>query len=189
MSQIIVSVAGGSPVVPTNIATQDGNAIPAANVLIIDAFDSTEDDADGITTKGGAAAGDPPGTGAGNEVSIYLTNRITGTAITTDAATPQTVYSFSLGATPATYMFDIKIIAYNVTDILSAGYSSTSVIKTTGAVGSEINADPGLIAEEGTMSGVVVQNQITGNNIEVIVTGLAGKTINWEALTTYFKVT
>ncbi len=185
MSQIYKSSASGPvpPAVPTSFVTQNGTAVPAANILLVNAFDSTEDNDNGIITKGGVV-----GTGTANEVDVIITNRITGSATTTDALTPQTIYSFSLGATPATYLFDIQIIAFNVTDSLSAGYTSTSTIRTTGAASSEISADPGIISEEGTMTGVVVQNQINGNSIEVVVTGLLGKTIHWEALTTYIKV-
>jgi hypothetical protein len=152
-------------------------------VLIVNADDSTENNDNGIITKGGVV-----GTGTSNEVDIILTNRITGTATTTDDATPQTLTSFSAGATPGTYLLEIKIVAFNDTDDLSAGYSSTSVIRATGAAAIEISADPGIISEELTMTGVVVQNQITGNNIETIVTGLAGKTIRWFSLINYIKV-
>jgi hypothetical protein len=179
MSNAFLLTSSGNlpPAVPTTFVTDSGNAIPVGNELNVLGNDSSADNANGIST-----------TGAGNTVTVVLSNRITGTAITEDAVTPQTIYSFDLGATPATYIFEIQIIAYNVTSLLSAGYTSTSVIRTTGAAGSEINADPGLIAEEGAMSGVVVQNQISGNNIEIVVTGLAASTINWEALTTYIKV-
>lgn len=186
MSQIIKGVTAGSlpPVVPTSFVTQNGTAVPAANILIVDAFDSTENNSNGVITKGGVV-----GTGTSNEVDLILTNRITGNAITTDGVTSQTLTSFNLGASPATYLLEIRIIAYNVTDALSAGYTSTSTIRTTGAAASEISANPGIISEEGTMTGVVVQNQISGNSVETIVTGLAGKTIDWAALTTYIMVT
>jgi hypothetical protein len=172
------------PIIPTSFVTQDGTAVPLANVLLIDGLDSSENNDNGIISKGGVV-----GTGTSNEVDIVLTNRITGTATTTDNVTPQTLSSFSLGLTPATFLLEIRIVAYNVTDSLSAGYTSTSTIRTTGAAGTEIDAAPGIISEEGAMSGVIVQNQIVGNTVEIEVTGLAGKTINWKALTTYIEVT
>lgn len=187
MSQIYKPLTSSGPIppiIPTSFVTQDGTAVPLANVLLIDGIDSSENNDNGIISKGGVA-----GTGTSNEVDIVLTNRITGTATTTDNITPQTLSSFSLGAIPATYLLEIRIIAYNITDALSAGYTSTSTIRTTGASGTEIDAAPGIISEEGAMSGVIVQNQIVGNSLEIEVTGLAGKTINWKSLTTYIKVT
>lgn len=187
MSQIYKPLTSDGPIppnIPTSFITQDGTAVPAANVLIVNGTDSSENNDNGIISKGGVV-----GTGTSNEVDIVITNRITGTATTTDNITPQTLTTFSLGATPATYLLEIRIIAYNVTDALSAGYTSTSTIRTTGVSGSEISANPGIVSEEGTMTGVVVQNQISGNNVETIVTGLSGKTIHWKALTTYIEVT
>ena len=187
MSQIYKPLTSSGPippVIPTNFISQNGTAVPLANNLIINAIDSTENNDNGVITKGGVV-----GTGTSNEVDLVLTNRITGTATTTDGVTPVTLSSFPLGATPGTFLLEIRIVAYNVTDALSAGYTSTSTIRTTGASGSEIDAAPGIISEEGIMSGVVVQNQIVGNTVEIEVTGLAGKVINWKSLTTYIEVT
>lgn len=192
MSQIFKPLTSSGPIPPiiaTSYVSQSGTAVPSANILLVDAYDVPENNFNGIETKGGVAGGDPPGTGATNEVDIYLTNRIVGTAQTTDAATPKILTSFALGAIPATYLLEIRIIAYNVTDALSAGYTSTSVIRTTGGAGSEITANPGIVGEEGAMTGVTVSNFIVGNTVETVVQGLVGKTINWRALTTYTMVT
>lgn len=181
MSQITKLASGViPPVIPTSFITDDGTAIPAANILNVNAIDSTENNDNGHLTRANPNLGD--------NLEIVLTNRVTGTATTTDAVTPQTLTSFSLGATPGTYLYQIQIVAYNVTDSLSAGYTSTSVLRTDGATVTEVNATPGLIAEESTMEDVVVQNQISGNSAETVVTGLAGKTINWKALNTYIMV-
>lgn len=188
ITKLLTSAGPIPPIIATSYQTQNGTAVPAANILIVNAYDVSENNFNGIETKGGVAGGDPPGTGAANEVDVYLTNRIVGTATTTDAVTPVVLTSFALGATPATYLLEIRIIAYNVTDALSAGYTSTSTIRTTGAAATEISANPGIISEESTMTGVTVSNFIVGNTVETEVQGLAGKTINWRALTTYILV-
>ena len=191
MSQAgIISTTAGPvpPTVPTSFTTQSGTAVPAANILLVNAYDVIENNVNGIETKGGVAGGDPPGTGATNEVDIYLTNRITGSATTTDAVTQTILYAFNLGTTPATYLFDIKIIAYNITDALSAGYQLYKVVRTTGAVAIDITAQPGIIGEEGAMSGAVAASFFNLNTSGVQVFGIAGKTINWSVLTTYTVV-
>ena len=187
MSQIYKPLTSSGPIppiIPTNFQTQDGTAVPAANILIVNGFDSDEDNANGIITKGGVV-----GTGTANEVDVVLTNRITGAATTTDGVTPQTVYSFPLGGAPATYLLEVRIVGFNVTDNLSAGYTSYRVLRTTGAAATEINATPGIISEETTMTGVLVVNGVSVNDATLTVTGLAGKVINWIALTTYIMVT
>lgn len=184
MSQAgIINIAGGGGGgAPVQTLTGDtgGPVPPTANNIFVIGGSSSENNTNGITVAGNA--------GTSTEV-FTLTNRISGTATTTDAVTPVVLTSFALGATPATYLLEIRVIAYNVTDALSAGYTSTSVIRTTGAAASEISANPGVIEEEGSMSGVTVSNFIVGNTVETEVMGLAGKTIDWRALTTYIMVT
>lgn len=172
------------PAVATSYVTQNGTAVPLANILIVNGFDSTENNDNGIITKGGVV-----GTGTSNEVDIVITNRITGTATTTDAATPQVLYSFSLGATPGAYLIEVRLVAYNVTDAIAAGYTSFRLTKTDGIIATDVSATPGFISEETTMTGVLAVNSVSGNNLLLTVNGLAGKTINWLALTTYNKVT
>lgn len=181
------SIGGSSgpvpPTVATSYVTDNGTAVPAANILLVDGKTSTENNTNGVITKGGVA-----GTGTANEVDIVLTNRITGSATTTNAVTPVTVFTFSLGATPATYLFTINIVAYNVTSSLSAGYVDFATVRTTGAAGSLISNSPSVISEEGVMNGVIVTPTISGNNLELDVIGLAASTIDWLALVTYIKV-
>ncbi len=142
MSQAgIINVAGGggggSPI--QTITGDDSVAVPpTANNIFLVGGTTSVNNTNGIVTSGNA--------GTSTE-TINLSNRITGTATTTDAATPVVLTSFALGATPATYLLEIRIIAYNVTDALSAGYTSTSTIRTTGAAASEIDAAPGIISE------------------------------------------
>lgn len=192
MSQIIIPISGGAlpPAVPTQFNTQNGNAVPLANILLIDAFDSSENDVDGITTKGGAAAGDPPGSGTANEVSIYLTNRITGTATTTDSITPQTLSSFSLGAIPGTYLFNTKVVVYNITDGLSATYSSSAGVLASGVAGSLTTVGNFFTDELAPMDGVSIAISVTdvANTFTIVVMGLTGKTLHYLALTDYLFV-
>jgi hypothetical protein len=180
MSQIIKSLASGPvpPAVPDQFTTDDGSiAIPVGNNLNVLSRDTTDNNINGIQT-----IADPPN---GDDLYVELTNRITGTATTTDDVTPQTVYSFPLGLTPGSYLFNINVTAFNITDNLSSGYSSFRLVRTDGITATSIGATTSFVTEEGIMTNVVVTNGVSGNNVTLTVTGLAGKTIHWLALADY----
>jgi hypothetical protein len=191
MSQILNPSGGGGGGGGSNIQeidTQDGNAVPSANIIIIDGFDTNQNNDDGITVKGGAAAGDPPGTGATNEVTIYLTNRNRGAVTTTDA-TPTTLISESLGSVAGTYFIEATIVAYNITDGIGASYGVSGAARTDGlGNGTEIASEEKEIFEDAGMATCDFNFGVSGNNAFIEIIGIAGKTINWKGLSTYLYV-
>lgn len=191
MSQIIKTLTSGGPippVIPTSFVTQDGTAVPALNILIVDAFDSIENNDNGITTKGGIAAGNPPGTGLTNEESIYLTNRTTGTVTTADA-TLTTIITLPMGATPkAMYVYG-NAQAFNSTTPQAGTYSFSGGFRTDGATATELGTevhdefeDPGLVTADIFISA-------SGNNVLLQVQGVAATTLNWNSVLEYRQVT
>jgi hypothetical protein len=182
MSQAgIISTTSGPvpPQVPTSFVTQNGTAVPAANILIVHGIDSTENNASGITAKGGVV-----GTGTSNEVDIVLTNRVRGT-VTTANATPTTVISFALGVTPGVYTFSGDITAFDITDTAGASYGVISGIRTTGAAAIEIGTQFSTNFEEVAMTNADIDVTVSGNNVIFQVTGIAATTIDWDALFNY----
>lgn len=188
MSQIYKSIAGGGPLpptIPTEFDTQLGNAVPALNILIVNGFDSTENNNNGIITKGGVV-----GTGTSNEVDIVITNRIQGT-VTTANATPTTVISFALGATPGLYTFDVQIAGYDITDAEGLGYFISGSVRTTGAAAIVIGTPDKVVNEEAApvdLSPCDANLTASANNAIVQVTGLAATNIDWNCVATYVFV-
>lgn len=183
MSQIYKSATGSTPAIPTSFVTQDGTAVPAANILIVNGFDSTENNANGIITKGGVV-----GTGTANEVDVIITNRLQGTGSTVGAVTTDVV-TFPLGATPSTYVVEANFVAFEATTPAGSGYSLFGTIRTTGIAASLVGT-PDKINNENTV--LIPANAdiiASGNNLILRVTGVAGLTVNWSCVGYYVRVT
>ena len=191
MSQFFIDATSTSPDVPTLFETQDGDAVPSANTLIVDSFDSAENNDNGTTTKGGTAAGNPPGAGASNEVSIYLTNRATGQA-TTESDTPEAIITLNLGGTPATYFIYGNLQAYESTTPAGATYSVNAAFMTNGINAVFIAGEFSNIFESAALENCQVDFNAVGNTAVLSITGIGGGsplTINWNALLEYRMVT
>lgn len=181
MSQAgIINTTSGPvpPVVPTSFVTQDGTAVPAANILLVNGFDSTENNDNGIITKGGVV-----GTGTANEVDVVITNRVSGTNSTVGAASA-TIATFTPTAV-GTYAFEFRISVYNTTSLLGAGYSIFGAIRFDGANSNVCDIFDEIINEEGAMTNLDIAVSVAGANVLVTGTGYAAQTINWAAVGLY----
>lgn len=190
MSQIIKPLTSSGPIppiIPTEFDTQDGNAVPDNNILLVYAYDTSENNDNGIETKGGIAGGDPPGTGATNEVDIYLTNRLTGT-VTTVGATTSPIVTFTPSVI-GTYAIECRIAAYNTTGSLGAGYSVFGTARFDGVNSNLCGTPDKIVNEEGAMSAANVTMTVSGANI--LINGLGyqllgvDQSINWSAVGLY----
>jgi hypothetical protein len=186
MSQIIKNLASGPvpPSVATSYVTQDGTAIPAANVLIVNGFDSIENNDNGIITKGGVA-----GTGTSNELDVIITNRIQVTATTSDGG-GQTQNVTVLTPTNATAVeFSANFIGYDAINNEAVGGSQEGIARSFGGATNIVGtndsldeADVGLISTDWNIIA-------SGANLQAHLVGVAGRTINWTILFTFTQTT
>jgi|ERR1700754_4522317 len=181
MSQFFIQGSGGTPPPPGTVGFLSGqigtNPVPpdGANNINIFAEETTANVLVGIQTRGDAA---------GNTIWVQLTNRIQG-FISTNDATPTTIITFPMGATPGVYKFDGNIEAFNTTDVAGAAYGFQIAIRTTGAAGTVIGVSFDDDFEEAAMAAANFTVTASGNNYLVQVIGIAGKAIDWRCLTTY----
>lgn len=179
MSQAGGTSSSSGPIPPTVATTYvtdvNSPAVPAANILNVFGGDTTANDNEGIRTDGSSGS---------NTLTVQLTNRLKGTVTTIDA-TPTTIITFALGATPGVYTFNGDFTAFDVTDTAGASYSVVSGIRTTGAAAIEIGTQFDTNFEEAAMAAADVDVTVSGNNVIFQVTGIAAKTIDWDALFTY----
>ena len=118
---------------------------------------------------------------------VELTNRATG-AISTIDATPTTIITFSLGATPAVFILDGFISGLNNTVTSGAGYFFSASARTDGATATAIGVEFTSEFEEAGMAASDVDVTVSGNNLIVQVTGIAANAIDWLAQFTYSRV-
>jgi hypothetical protein len=180
MSQIYKQVISGTlpPVVPTSFVTQNGTAIPAANVLIIDGASSTQNNANGIISKGGVV-----GTGTSNEVDIVLTNRLVG-SVTTAGLVTSAIVTY-IPTVIGTYAIEARVAAYNTTSSLGAGYSIFGTVRFDGVNSNLCGTPDRIVNEEGAMSAANVTMTVSGANILINGVGYAANNINWNVVGLY----
>lgn len=180
MSQIYKRSSGGvvPPQIPTEFETQDGTAVPDANILIINGEFSEENNDNGIITKGGT-----PATPNSNEVDIVLTNRLQGTGQTVGAVNDDIVTFVPTAI--GTYSFEFRISAYNTTSTLGAGYSLFGTIRFDGANSNLCGTADTIDNEEGGMTACDINLVVSGANAILRSTGYAAQTINWGAVGLY----
>ncbi len=181
MSQFFLNSVNGPipPQVPTTFNENTGTATPAANILNIVGGTTTALNNNGITTVG-----------AGNTVTVELTNRAQGVLATADA-TPTALVTLPLGSTPGVYTFDCLVAGFNATGPLGAGFTIVGSVRTTGAAAVLIPNQAIDHFEEGALGNppeVDAEIVVSGNNAILQVTGQPGVSINWNGVMNYIFV-
>lgn len=168
------------PAVPTSFVTNiNSPSIPIANVENVVGGTVTTNNANGVQTDGSSGS---------NTLTIQLTNRVQG-LVTTSNATPTTLATLALGSTPGVYNFDIQIVGYDLTDAAGVGYFISGSVRTTGAAAVLVGTPDKITNEEAGVTTAADANLVvSGNNAIVQVTGIAGKTFNWNTLAQYIFI-
>lgn len=184
MSQITKVLTSGGPIPPiiaTSYVTQDGTAVPAANILIVNGFDSSEDNSNGIITKGGVV-----GTGTANEVDVVLTNRGVVTGTTTGAATTTVSLFTPTNGTAITYK--VYITGRETTSGDCAGGSIEGLARKNGGAVTVVGDSDTLDEEDVSLIGVDWNVVASGADLAVQFIGIAATVINWKCTFTYQQV-
>lgn len=183
MSQFYVQDTGGSgpipPEVPTSFVTDDGTAIPSGNILNVDGATSTENNDNGIVTRANP--------NLGPNLEIVLTNRLTGTATSTNASAEDLI-TFTLGATPLVYRFWFYISGRDTGTGDGLGYSVEGSAKTDGAVATIISVPNQDNDEDPSLVSATVSLIASGNDVILRVTGVTSQTISYKAVGYYIEV-
>jgi hypothetical protein len=169
MSNIYKPVNAGNlpPVVPTSFVSDSGIAIPAANILNV--IGGT-----GINT-----------TGAGNTLTIKLANSGVAFTTTVGAVTSQATI-INLGAIPSVGLFVSKVVGFDAGGSgNSCAYYIIRAAKTDGATASTVGEESLSEFEDTAFIPADARATVSGNNVTITVTGVAGFTIDWTIETTF----
>lgn len=180
MSQAGINNTSSGPVpptVPTTFVTDvNSPAIPAANILNVLGNDTTSNNVNGIQTDGSSGS---------NTLTVQLTNRIQG-VITTNGAATQTIFTFDLGATPASYMFEVNLTGFDTVTPTGTSYWFIAGARTNGITATVYGTNEDFI-EDAALAASDVNMTASGNNVLMTVTGVAGVNLNWNAVALYVK--
>lgn len=182
MSQIYKPGTGSGPIpptVPTSFVTDvNSPAIPAANILNEVGGATTANNTNGIRTDGSSG---------GNTLTIQLTNRVSGTATVVGAVTGNIV-TFALGGAAAVYRFNFLVAGRDTATGDGVGYTVDGSVRTNGAAATLI-ATPFIDADEdASLTTALLTVVVSGNNVILQATGVAGETINYNAVGYYVVV-
>ncbi len=183
MSQIIKTLTSGGPLpptIPTSFVTQDGTAVPAANILIVNGFDSIENNENGIITKGGVA-----GTGTANEVDVILTNRISVTATTSDGLGQTQTVTLMTPTNATALNFECIFIGYDAINNEGCGGDQQGLSRKSGGVVTIIGTSDSLDQSDAGLTTVDWNVIASGANLSAEFVGVAGRTITWTATFSY----
>lgn len=175
MSQVFLGSAA-TPSVPTSIVTDDGTAVPVANILNLLADDTTADNTNGIQTVA-----------SGNTVTVELTNRFYATGETIGAVTDDLI-TFDLGVSSAVVAFRFQIASRDSDSTNGAGYNITSTFKTDGVTATRINTPFSEEDEDTSLEAASINMVASGNDAILRVTGVAGEQISWACVGEYLVV-
>jgi hypothetical protein len=167
------------PTVPTSFVTDvNSPAVPAANILNEIGGDTTANNDNGIRTDGSSGS---------NTLTIQLTNRQTATVTTADA-TPTTLLTFVLPAVAGTYYVFGNVQAFTSTGPAGGAYSFSGGYLTDGATSTELGTEFHDTFQSAALLTSDIFLSASGNNVIVTVQGVAGLTINWNALLEFRQV-
>lgn len=178
MSQIykpLTSSGPVPPVIPTSFPTDDGTAIPAANILNVNGVDSIENNVNGILTRANP--------NLSNNLEIVITNRLQGTGTTVSTGTSNIITFIPIDV--GVYSIEFRVAAYNTTSLLGAGYSLFGAIRYDGANSNICDPFDPIDNEEGTMTNTNLDVIVTGASTILRATGYLNQNINWSAVGLY----
>lgn len=171
MSQAGIISTGSAPPPPgvaDQYVTDSGTAIPALNILNV------------LGGPGIETYADPNN---GNNLYVKLLNGCSGTE-TTNGLETKDITCINLGPTPGAYSFTTTVAGFDLTSgTAGVGYFIRGLAITDGASATLVANIDNLHGESAALVNATAVIGVSGNNLIITVTGVAGAVIKWIELT------
>lgn len=169
-----------TPSIPTTFRADDlSTATPSANILDVLSLDVTDNNDNGIQTRA-----------SGNDVFVQFTNRLQGSATSTNASNADVV-TFSLSGSAAVYRFEFQVTGLSTAGAAvgqGVGYTLFGSARTDGATATIIGTPMQDVDEDAALSGSAISLTTSGNNVILRLNGIAGETIDFKAVGSYVVI-
>lgn len=177
MSQIFKPLTSGGPIppnIPTTFTTDDGNAVPAANILNVLGDDTIANDTDGLSTSG-----------SGNTVTVLLTNRVSISSTTSDGAGQTQNVVIMTPSTGTSITFRCLVSAYDALNDVAAGGEQIGLVRTLAGVVTVVGTNDSFDESDAALAAVDWNVISSSPTLTMEFVGIAGRTLNWRALFEY----
>lgn len=165
------------PQVPTSFITDDGTAIPAANILNVNSLDSIENNDNGIITRANPNLSD--------NLEIILTNRISITATTSDGGGQTQTVTLMTPINGTALNFECNFIGYDSGNNEAAGGDQQGLARKSGGIVTVVGTNDSFDQSDAGLVAVDWNVIATGADLQAEFVGIAGRTITWKATFTY----
>lgn len=125
--------------------------------------------------------------GTTNTLTIKVTNRVSG-QVTTNDATTTTILTFPLGAVAAVYALEGFTTGRSTSTGDGASCFFYSCFRTDGVTATEIGTEYPTFFDDASLTTTNTLLSASGGNMILQVVGVAGLTINWDAILTFRRV-
>ena len=122
--------------------------------------------------------------GTTNTITINQDGLVLGTGQTVGAVTDD-VISFDAGAVAGAYAIQASVVGFDSSTTAGTVYRLNNGVRTTGAATTATGSTDVQINEEAALATADADIIVSGNNIIVRVTGVAGLTLEWKARLQY----
>lgn len=179
MSQVIKNLASGPvpPVVPTSFVTDDGTAIPAANILNVNGIDSIENNDNGILTRANPDLSD--------NLQVILTNRISVTATTSDGGGQTQTVTLMTPTNATALNFEAIFVGYDAANDEAAGGDQEGIARKSAGTVTIVGLNDSFDQSDAGLNAVDWNVIASGGDLQAQFEGIAGRTITWRATFTY----